>query len=44
MSAPDNPADPGIRGPRRRRGVRVAVLCVVVAAIVFLAALSWTRG
>ena len=44
MTTPDNETDPGMRVPRGRRTVRIAVMCVVVAAILFLAAASWTRG
>jgi hypothetical protein len=39
MTTPDNETDPGMRRPRGRRAVRV-----VVAAILFLAATSWTHG
>jgi hypothetical protein len=34
----------GMRVRRGRRAVRIVVMCVVVAAILFLAAISWTRG
>jgi hypothetical protein len=44
MTTPSNETDPGIRVPRRHRAVRIAVMCVVVAAILFLAATSWTHG
>jgi hypothetical protein len=43
MTAPNIETDPGIRVPRRRRAVRIVVMCVVVAAILFLAAISWTH-
>lgn len=44
MTAPNTETDPGMRVPRGRRTVRIVVMCVVVAAILFLAAISWTRG
>ncbi len=44
MTTPDNETDPGIRLPGGRRAVRIVVLCIVVAAILFLAAISWTHG
>jgi hypothetical protein len=44
MTTPDNETDPGIRAPRARRAVRIAVICVVVAAILSLAATSWIHG
>jgi hypothetical protein len=44
MTTPNIETDPGMRVPRGRRTVRIVVICVVVAAILFLAALSWTRG
>ncbi len=44
MTTPNNETDPGIRVPRGRRAVRIVVLCVAVAAILFLAAISWTHG
>jgi hypothetical protein len=44
MTTPNTETDPEMRVPRGRRAVRIAVMCVVVAAILFLAALSWTRG
>ena len=44
MTTPKNETDPGIRVPRGRRAVRIVVMCVVVAAIVFLAAAGWTHG
>ena len=43
MTTPNNETDPGIRVPRGRRSVRIVVMCVVVAAILSLAAISWTR-
>jgi hypothetical protein len=43
MTTPDE-TDPGIHVPRGRRTVRVVVLCIVVAAILFLAATGWLRG
>lgn len=43
MTTPDE-TDPGARVPRGRRVVRIVVLCVVVAAILFLAASSWLSG
>ena len=43
MTTPDNQTDPGIRAPRGRRAVRIAVICAVVAAILSLAAISWTH-
>jgi hypothetical protein len=33
-----------MRVPRGRRAVRIMVMCVVVAAILSLAAISWTHG
>ena len=44
MTIPRNETDPGMRVPRGRRAVRIVVMCVVVAAILSLAAISWTRG
>jgi hypothetical protein len=44
MTTPSNEADLGMRGPRGRRAVRIVVMCVVVAAILVLAATSWTHG
>jgi hypothetical protein len=44
MTTPNNETDPGMRVPRGRRAMRIVVICVVVAAILLLAALSWTRG
>jgi hypothetical protein len=44
MTAPNIETNPGRRVPRGRRTVRIVVMCVVVAAILFLAAISWTRG
>jgi hypothetical protein len=44
MMTPHNETDPGMRVPGRRRAMRIVVMCVVVAAILFLAAISWTRG
>jgi hypothetical protein len=44
MTTPNTETDPGMRVPRGRRAMRIVVICVVVAAILFLAALSWTRG
>ncbi|HYX60153.1 MAG TPA: hypothetical protein VE888_14200 [Streptosporangiaceae bacterium] len=44
MTTPDNETDPGMRVPRGHRAVRIAVMCVVVAAILFLAATGWTHG
>jgi hypothetical protein len=44
MTAPSNETDQGMRAPRGRRAVRIVVMCVVVAAILSLAAISWTHG
>jgi hypothetical protein len=44
MTTPSNQTDPGMRIPRGRRAVRIMVMCVVVAAILSLAAISWTHG
>jgi hypothetical protein len=44
MATPNNQTDPGMRVPRGRRAVRIAAMCVVVAAILFLAATSWTHA
>jgi hypothetical protein len=44
MTTPNTETDPGMRVRRGRRAVRIVVMCVVVAAILFLAAVSWTRG
>lgn len=44
MTTPDNETNPGMRVLRGRRAARIAVICAVVAAIVFLAAISWTHG
>ena len=43
MATP-NETDPGIRVPGGRRALRIAVLCVIVAAILFLAVTSWLSG
>ena len=43
MTTPDE-TDPGVRVPRWRRILRIVVLCVIVAAILFLAATSWLSG
>jgi hypothetical protein len=43
MTTPDE-TDPGVRIRRGRRAMRIAVLCVIVAAILFLAAASWLSG
>jgi hypothetical protein len=44
MTTPNNETDPGMRLPHGRQAVRIVVMCVVVAAILFLAAASWTHG
>ena len=44
MTTPDNETDPGMRVPRGHRAVRIVVMCVVVAVILFLAAAGWTHG
>jgi hypothetical protein len=44
MTTPHNETDPGMRVPGGRRAVRIVVMCAVVAAILFLAAISWTHG
>lgn len=44
MMTPNTETDPGMRVPRGRRAVRIVVMCAVVAAILFLAAVSWTHG
>jgi hypothetical protein len=44
MTTPNSETDPGMRVPRGRRAVRIMVMCVVVAAILSLAAISWTHG
>jgi hypothetical protein len=43
MATP-NETDPGLRLSRGRRTLRIAVLCVLVAAILFLAVTSWLSG
>ena len=43
MTTLSNETDPGMRVPRGHQAVRIVVMCVVVAAILFLAAISWTR-
>ena len=43
MTTPDE-TDPGVRVPRGHRTLRIVVLCVIVAAILFLAATSWLSG
>ena len=40
----NNETNLGMRVPRGRRVVRIVVMCVVVAAILSLAAISWTHG
>ena len=44
MTTPNSEMGPGIRVPRGHRAVRIVVMCVVVAAILFLAVISWTPG
>jgi len=44
MTTQSNETDPGMRVPRGRRAARIVVMCVVVAAILSLAAISWTHG
>jgi hypothetical protein len=44
MTTPNNETDLGMRVPRGRRAVRIVTICAVVAAILFLAAISWTHG
>jgi hypothetical protein len=44
MTTPSNETDLGMGVPRGRRAVRIVVMCVVVAAILSLAAISWTHG
>ena len=44
MTTPNSEMDPGIRVRRGHRAVRIVVMCVVVAAILSLAAISWTHG
>jgi len=44
MTTPDSETDPGMRVPGRHRAVRIVVMCVVVAAILSLAAISWIPG
>ena len=44
MTTPSNETDPGMRVPHARRTVRIVVMCVVVAAILSLAAIGWTHG
>ena len=44
MTTPSNETDPGMRVPHARRAVRIVVMCVVVAAILSLAAIGWTHG
>jgi hypothetical protein len=44
MTTPNTETDPGIRVPRGRRAVRLVVMCVVVAAMLVFAAISWTHG
>lgn len=43
MTTPDE-TNPGVRVPRGRRTLRIAVLCIVVAAILFLAVIGWLSG
>lgn len=40
MTTPHTETTPEIPVPRERRAVRVVVMCVVAAAILFLAAIS----
>jgi hypothetical protein len=44
MTTPDHVTDPGMPVPRGRRAARVVVMCLVIAAIVLLAATSWAHG
>ena len=44
MTTPNTETDPGIRVPRGRRAARLVVMCVVVAAMLVFAAISWTHG
>lgn len=44
MTTSSNETDPGLRVRRGRRAVRIVVTCVVVAAILVLAVISWAHG
>jgi hypothetical protein len=44
MTAPNTETDLGMRLPRGRQAVRIVVMCVVVAAILFLTAISWAQA
>jgi hypothetical protein len=44
MTTPNNETDPGMRIPHGRRAVRIVLMCVVMAAILFLAVIGWTHG
>jgi hypothetical protein len=43
MTTP-NETDPGAPVPRGRRTVRIVALCVIVAAMLFLATTGWLSG
>jgi hypothetical protein len=43
MTTPDNGTNPGIRLSRGHRAVRITIMCVAVAAILFLAVISWAH-
>ena len=43
MTMPDE-TGPAARGRGRRRAVRIVLLCVIVAVILFIAATGWLRG
>jgi hypothetical protein len=43
MATPDR-TEPAVPGRNRHRTVRIVLLCVVVAVILFIAATGWLRG
>ena len=43
MATP-NETDPGVRVPGGHRALRIAVLCLIVAAILVLAVTGWLSG
>ena len=43
MAIPDR-SGPAVPGRNRRRTVRIVLLCIVVAVLLFIAATCWLRG
>jgi hypothetical protein len=43
MAIPDR-SGPAVPGRNRRRTVRIVLLCIIVAVLLFIAATGWLRG